>query len=74
MKLLIALACAFAVISLLAFVSWARTQWEVPGAIPAVGGEVHLLEPELRLGVVRLNEQIRGSFTLVNNTDRTVAL
>ena len=74
MKLLIALACAFAVISLLAFVSWARTPSELPGAIPAVGGEVHLLEPELRLGVVRLNEQIRGSFTLVNDTDRPVTL
>lgn len=33
-----------------------------------------MLEPEKQLGVVGLNEHVRGSFTVVNDTDTTITL
>lgn len=82
MRLLIALASGSALVSLVAFVTWARTsaqpQAEVPAEVqpspPVAPAGVHLLEPQLQLGAVPPNEQICGSFTIVNDTDQAVAL
>jgi len=76
--LLNSLASGFALVSLVAFVSWSRTpadpQTGVPPAPPVAPAGVRLVEPQLQLGTVPPNEQIRGSFTLVNDTDQPIDL
>lgn len=75
MKLLIATSCMFAAVSLGSFVYWAQSA-APPTAPPPepVRLGVHILEPEKRLGTVGLFEDLRGTFTVVNDTDRAVAL
>lgn len=71
----IVLASVFALVSLVAFVCWARTpdqlQTETPPAPPLAG---HFLVSQLQLGTVPPNEKISGSFTLVNDTGQAIDL
>ena len=72
MKSLIALSAAFAFISVFAFAKWVRSPSDAPSVLPTATAEVHFLEQELQLGTVRLNEQIGGSLTILNDTDQPV--
>ena len=74
MKSLIALSAAFAFISVFAFAKWVRSPSDAPSVLPTATAEVHFLEQELQLGTVRLNEQIGGSLTILNDTDQPVVL
>lgn len=74
MKLLVYLSCGLTSVSIFAFAYHEFARARVAPASPPVRLVVYLLEPEKLLGVVGLNEQVRGSFTLVNDTDTTITL
>lgn len=72
MKSLIVIACVFGAVAVASFVYWAKPLAQDSSASLPAEEEVYLLEPEQQMGVVGLNEQISGTFTVVNNTERTV--
>ncbi len=76
-KLLIAcgLSGMFSLLSLLYWSQLAGPESPAPeDGSPPAPATVYLLEPEKNLGVVGLNEEIHGSFTIVNGTSKSVVL
>lgn len=77
MKSLFALAGLFATIALLSLISWFGTPAQIVADTvppPVMQAEAHFLESQLQLGVAKLNQQIGGAFTIINDTERTISL
>ncbi|MBP3957254.1 DUF1573 domain-containing protein [Gemmata sp. G18] len=74
MRLLVTISCILAAISVASFVYWAKGPVRAESVAAPVRRGVHFLEPDKQLGAVRLNETIHDSFTLVNDTDRTIMI
>ncbi len=74
MKALSLLSALLGTISVASFVYAIKSRPEPVSAPTAERLGVYVVEPEKHLGVVGLHEQVRGSFTVVNDSDATITL